>query len=619
MKRSIRWRIAVPYVLLILLLMVLALFYLSNLVRDVYLDSQRRQLEAECRVIADAIRSSLTQHSPSALDPLAYRYARLVDARVTVIAADGTVLGESHRSSVDMENHLGRPEIQQALSEGRGSSVRYSETIRYDMLYVAVLVEGEGGPVGFVRLAVPLSRVEERVAGLRQTLLLAWLLVTLLSVVLASLIAERTAHPIRRLTAVARRLAEGDLNARLYVSTEDEIGQLTRAFNEMADRLRTQVHTLAEEQSRLAAVLESAASGIVITDAEGEVRLMNPAAAQLLDTTAERALGRSFAQAVRYHQLIELWQECRREQQEQSGVIEISLQGLFVQAIVKPFQQGDMPGYLVLLQDLTRIRRLETVRRDFISNISHELRTPLAGLKALVETLEEGALDDPPAARHFIKRMEVEVDALTQVVAELLELSRIESGKIPLRLRPVSWTELVLPAVERLQPQAERAMLEIVVEPADAPPVLADAERVQQVVTNLVHNAIKFTPPGGTIRITGRAFSAGPDELPVPAPLPPGEWFVLAVQDDGVGIDPDDLPRIFERFFKADRARSGGGTGLGLAIAKHIVQGHGGQIWAESPSRHPFWKEEAPMSGKDGRRRGSTFYFCLPVVRDSDV
>jgi two-component system phosphate regulon sensor histidine kinase PhoR len=229
------------------------------------------------------------------------------------------------------------------------------------------------------------------------------------------------------------------------------------------------------------------------------------------------------------------------------------------------------------------VRRLETVRRDFISNISHELRTPLAGLKALVDTLRGGAIKDRPAAKRFLKRMDAEVDALTQMVEELLELSRIESGQAPLRLTPTPVAEVVIPPLDRLRPQAERAGLALTVQlPPELPSVLADADRVRLVLTNLVHNAVKFTPPGGRIVVTAQAA---------------GDQVLFSVQDSGVGIPASDLPRVFERFYKADRARSGGGTGLGLAIAKHVVQGHGGSIWAES------------VEGQ-----GSTFHFTLPAA-----
>jgi two-component system phosphate regulon sensor histidine kinase PhoR len=521
-----------------------------------------------------------------------------------------------------MDNHANRPEIRQAMAQGQGSSVRLSDTVGYDMLYVAVRIGSQDDTVGTVRVSLPLSKIQTQVRSLRRVLLFASLFATLLAAALAVAIAERIARPVRRLTRVAERMAQGDLSARIYATGHDEVGMLSRAFNHMADRIREQVGDLAGEQSRLAAVLDNAASGVIITDAEGRVSMMNPAAARLLDTTQERSLGASFAQAVRYHHLIDLLQRCREEQQEQSGVVEIALQNLFLQAIAKPFLQGGVRGYLVILQDLTRIRRLETIRRDFISNISHELRTPMAGLKAVVDTLRDGALEDPPAARRFLDRMETEVDSLTQMVEELLELSRIESGKIPLRLRPTPVTETIEPPVERLRPQAERAGVEVAVElPAALPPLLADAERVQRVVTNLVHNAIKFTPAGGRVRITGCTLhvSPGGNTLPAtsalqPGMLEPGQWVLIAVQDTGVGIDPDDLPRVFERFYKADRARSSGGTGLGLAIAKHIVQGHGGQIWAQSPSANPFWETPVPDRERAAMRsrHGSTFYFVLP-------
>ncbi len=394
-------------------------------------------------------------------------------------------------------------------------------------------------------------------------------------------------------------MAAGDLDARLFPTTRDEVGQLTQAFNHMADQIREQVTTLAEEQSRLAAVLDHMADGVLITDENSQVRLINAAAARLLHTSEEESLGRSFAQVAPHHPLIELWKACREQSEEQVDTVEVSHHGLFLRAIVTPFgylpqRAQEMPqsasfedmageGYLIILQDLTPIRRLETVRRDFISNISHELRTPLAGLKALVDTLRGGAIKDRPAAKRFLKRMDTEVDALTQMVEELLELSRIESRQAPLRLAPTLVSEVVIPPVDRLRPQAERSGQELTFHlPPDLPPVLADVEPARVALTNLIHNAVKFTAPGGQITVSAQ---------------PSGETILFSVKDTGVGIPADDLPRVFERFYKADQARSGGGTGLGLAIAKHVVQGHGGCIWAES------------VEGE-----GSTFFFTLPVA-----
>jgi two-component system phosphate regulon sensor histidine kinase PhoR len=595
---SIRWRIAVPYVVLILLAMAGLAVYLSGLVRDAHLADLQAQLTSEARLIGDALASSPAWDEPGGdLDPLARDYADLLDARLTLIGVDGTVLGESHDDRTQMDNHLYRPEVQQALAQGQGSSIRFSRTVGYEMMYVAVPAMVEGRVRGIARVAVPLRQIEANVARLRWAVLSAALISALGAALLAVLIAECTTRPVRELTEVVQRLAEGDLSARLLPLTRDEVGTLTRAFNQMSDRLRETVSRLVEERGRLVAVLDNMANGVVITDGDGRVRLINPAAIRLLGIAEEAALGRPLAQVARDYRIIDLWQRCCEQNEEQSKPVEVSRQGPFLQAIATPLRDAGPRACLVILQDLTQIRRLETVRRDFISNISHELRTPLASLKALVDTLRDGALEDPPAAHRFLERMETEVDALTQMVQELLELSRIESGQVPLRLKPTPVADVVLPPVERLRPQAERAGLNLTTDlPPDLPLILADAERVQQAITNLVHNAIKFTPPGGQIVVRASFVETEQEELlSLPAPVSP--CLLVSVEDTGVGIPADELPRVFERFYKADRARSGGGTGLGLAIAKHIVQAHGGRIWAES------------VEGK-----GSTFYVALPAL-----
>jgi two-component system phosphate regulon sensor histidine kinase PhoR len=586
MFRRLRWRIALPYVALILVATLGLTIYISEQVRQVRLADLEAQLLADARLLAERVAPLLQEgEAPTVLDALARQWSTLLEARVTIIGADGVVLGESHEDRTQMDNHLYRPEVQQALKANQGSSQRYSATMGYEMMYAAFPVRAQdGGEVlGFMRVALPLRDIEANVGRLRRNIMLAGLLTAMVAGLLALVIAERIARPVRQLMEGVERIAEGDLSTRLWPYTRDEIGQLTHAFNHMADQLRDQMTTLAEERGRLSAVLDHMADGVLITDEAGQVQLLNSAAARLLATTAERAVGRSFAQVAPHHSLIELWKQCREQGEEQIETVEISRHGLFLQAIVTPFEEADAEGYLVILQDLTRIRRLETVRRDFISNISHELRTPLSGLKALVDTLRGGAIKDPPAAKRFLKRMDAEVDALTQMVEELLELSRIESGQVPLRLVPTTVAEVVIAPMDRLRPQAERAGLELtILLPPHLPQILADVERARMVLTNLVHNAVKFTPPGGSVTVAAR---------------PGGDEVVVSVEDTGVGIPAEDLDRIFERFYKADRARSGGGTGLGLAIAKHVVQGHGGRIWAES------------VEGE-----GSTFYFTLPVA-----
>jgi two-component system phosphate regulon sensor histidine kinase PhoR len=390
------------------------------------------------------------------------------------------------------------------------------------------------------------------------------------------------ARQVRRVTEVVDRLAQGDYAARADLLAGGELNELSGAVNRLAERTESRAARRKRERDRFETVLHNMSDGVIMLDRRGTVALMNPSAERLLRYPANKALHESFVQVVRDYRLADVWQQCAQRREEQSATVEIS-GGLFLRITVSPFLRGAAHGYLVLLQDLSHLHRLEAVRRDFVSNISHELRTPLASIKALVDTLRDGAMSDPPAAEHFLGRMEIEVDSMTQMVQELLELSRIESGQAPLRLFPCALASLIEPSVERLRPQATRAAITLaVVLPDDLPQVMVDADRIRQVVINLVHNAIKFTPAGGYVTVTARSVHDG---------------IVVSVADTGIGVPAEDLSRIFERFYKADRARSGGGTGLGLAIAKHTIQAHNGRLWVES------------IEGK-----GSTFSFTLPLV-----
>jgi two-component system phosphate regulon sensor histidine kinase PhoR len=332
------------------------------------------------------------------------------------------------------------------------------------------------------------------------------------------------------------------------------------------------------ERARLATVLEQMTDGVLIADAQGIVQFANPAAGRLFQTS--NPIHRSLTEVIRNHQLVEAWRRSQQTGELQSESVEVPTRHQYLQLVVIPDTHAS--GSLLLVQDLTRIRRLETVRRDFISNLSHELRTPLASLKALTETLQDGALDDPPAARQFIGQIQVEVDALTQMVTELLELSRIESGRLSLDLQAVAPFDLLDSASRRMQLQAERAGLTLRVECTNhLPKVRIDSQRLEQVLVNLIHNAVKFTHAGGKV-VLGAEAGAGEVQF--------------AVRDTGIGIPATDVPRIFERFYRVDKSRTGSGTGLGLSIAKHIVEAHKGKIWAES------------TEGK-----GSTFYFTIPL------
>ena len=392
----------------------------------------------------------------------------------------------------------------------------------------------------------------------------------------------------RRVEAYSRALANTQ-KAPLPVPA-GELEGLSIAVNALILDLNQELGALNEEHDRLAAVLDQMTDGVLIADAEGRVQLSNPAARRLFGV--RDATGRTITEVMRYHQFVEAWRRCQETHEMQSESLEVPAQRRFLHLIVVPDRHAS--GSLLLVQDLTRVRQLETVRRDFVSNISHELRTPLASLKALTETLQGGALADQEAGPWFLERINAEVDALTQMAQELLDLSRIESGQVQLELAVLPPRVLLESAAERMRMQAERAELNLRVDCSEqVPDVRADQGRLEQVLVNLIHNAVKFTRPGGEVVLLAETATAENGE----AAAPPMVRF--AVRDSGIGIPADDLPRIFERFYRVDRSRTGGGTGLGLSIARHIVEAHGGRIWAES------------VEG-----RGSTFYFTIPVKRE---
>jgi two-component system phosphate regulon sensor histidine kinase PhoR len=583
MFRSIRWRITFPYVALILVTMLGLGIYLSNFVRTTYLNNLQSKLTDEARMIGVVITPDLQSVAGTPdLDPQARQWAGVLNTRVTIIAPDGSVWGESTQNHLNLQNHSNRPEVIQALADGEGSSIRSSQTLGITMMYTAVRVVDNGKTLGLVRVALPLSVVNANVASLQRIWIIATLIATLLALLIAALIAGRISQPVRELTQSAWQLAASQAGQQPIPARRDEIGQLTQVFNLMSTRLSGQITDLETERARLEAVLQKMTDGVLIVDAEGLVQLLNPAAEKMFSISLSPAVGKPLIEVVRHHQPSEMWQHCRATGESQRVEFDVGLR-LSLQGIATSLSPVLPGSTLLLFQDLTRQRQIEHMRRDFISNVSHELRTPLAALKALTETLLGGALADPPAARRFLEQIETEVDSLSLLVTELLELSRIESGRVPLNLVPTRPIDIVQPAVERLQLQVDRSGLNLHVDcREDLPAVMADASRVQQVLVNLLHNAIKFTTPEGEVNVSA---------------IRQEQWVQFAVSDTGIGIAPEDLPRIFERFYKVDRSRASSGTGLGLAIARHLVEAHGGRIWAESEP------------GK-----GSTFYFTIPLA-----
>lgn len=406
------------------------------------------------------------------------------------------------------------------------------------------------------------------------------------SVVLAAwLIARTITRPIRKLTVASRRITSGELGQRLTIEAKDEVGELAHAFNEMSARTKELVETVSADRTRLAAILDNMADGVIMTDVEGNVWLANSAARKLFNM--EYAAEKTLIEVVRDHEMDGVWKLCLKTATTQTVQYESGIAKRYIRAIAIPIVNGELSGILLLVQDLTELKDLQTTRRDLIGNISHEFRTPLAGIKAMVETLRDGAVDDRETAMDFLNRIDDEVERLTQIVAELTELSRIETGKADLAMESVNLNLLTDEVINQLAPQLKRQELTVEKDLAAGLPLIrVDRARIRQVIVNIVHNAIKFTGPRGKITVATRMYD---------------DSIVVAVSDTGVGIAGSDMPRVFERFYKGDRARpGGGGTGMGLAIAKHVIEAHGGDVWVES--------EEG---------KGSTFSFSLPLQAGS--
>jgi len=557
--------------------------YLANSTRSSQLDNLRSQLENEARITAEASSPGfLSQDKKGVLDALTKRLGEQTATRVTLIALDGTVLGDSEEDPATMENHATRPEIRDALSTGSGESTRYSTTLGQKMMYVAVPISHQGEVLGIARVSLPLTAVESLVRRVTVSIIAATAIAALLGILAAWVIARITTRPIRKLTIASRKIASGELEQKITIEARDEVGELARAFNEMSSKLKETVETISGDRARLATILDNMADGVIMTDVEGNISMANNAAGKLFEIKNTDMEKRHLIEVVRDHEIDEVLKLCLKTAETQSTQYESGTSKRYLRVIAIPIAHDELSDGLLLFQDLTELRNLQTTRRELIGNISHEFRTPLAGIKAMVETLRDGAVDDKKVARDFLTRMDDEVERLTQIVAELTEFSRIETGKAELSLEPVNLNLLIEEVIIQLSPQVERQQLSVDKKlAADLRSVQADKERVRQVIVNLIHNAIKFTRPGGKITVATRAH---------------GGSVTVDISDTGIGIAKNALPHVFERFYKVDRARSGRGTGMGLAIAKHVIEAHGGKIRVQS--------EEG---------KGSTFSFSLSL------
>jgi len=510
---------------------------------------------------------------------LAAEAGRSLTARVTIMAPDGSVIGDSQvraENLGDLENHLGRPEVQEALKTGQGTAIRYSATLRTDMLYLAVPFNSREMKGGIIRLALPLSTMQKAINGMHTTLGISLLVAFFIALIFSDLLSRLTSRPLRQIAVIAGEIGRGNFQRRLPAEWHDELGDLARIMNDMAARLEEQLTSLSAERNRLDAILAGMGEGLMVTDEDGAITLVNPAFRRLFGVH-EEVVGRPLSHISRHpalHRSYRIVQENGCELQEEM-IIQSGGEKALATHWVPLATGGKIKGMVAVFHDISEQKRLEKVRKDFVANVSHELRTPVTVIKGYAETLLDGVLKgDPERAARFVEIILSHSHRLTDLITDLLSLSEMESTDFVLQLQPVSLEGTIRRACSLLEGKAAGKSIALHTPGGELPCVLADQGRLEQVLINLVDNAVKYTLPGGKVEL------AVSDE---------GESVRIAVRDTGPGIPAESIPRLFERFYRVDagRSRGEGGTGLGLAIVRHIVLLHGGTVRVENNSDGP--------------------------------
>jgi two-component system phosphate regulon sensor histidine kinase PhoR len=603
MTLSIRWKIT-----LAALLAVACGLFIAGLLAIRSLERQEvahlsAVLEARTRLVEYGLQPLFQPNRPrpdrAQLQTQVRELGSRASARITVIAADGTVLADSAVPDADLasvENHRNRPEIQQALATGLGQDIRSSHTTGERTMYRAIVMapRRDAEPV-LVRVGLPMMILDREIANLQQNLVIALGIAFLVAVLVSVWLTRSITRPLAEIAFAARQLAGGHRTTPIKTSSKDEVGLLAATLNQMAEQLHAKIAELSEDRAQLLAMLTSMVEGVMVLDYRGHVLQVNPALERMFDVTRAEARGRPCADVLRHPQLNDLVSTILRTRTNREDEIVIAPSGrcLHIEASVAGGERENEAFAVLVFHDITELRRLEKIRKDFVANVSHELRTPLTSIKGYVEALIDGAKNDPETSGKFLDIILKQSDRLNLILEDLLELSKIESGRVSFRQDPMDLRSVIERTLSMIQPLAEKKGHRLVSTVDDKLPALAgDEDRLVQVLTNLLDNAVKYTPEQGTITVAAHLVPESPGGLPV------GQMIELSVTDTGIGIPEQDRPRVFERFYRVDKARSRelGGTGLGLAIVKHIVEGHGGQVWVEG--NHP---------------RGSRFVVRLPV------
>jgi len=563
MKHNLFYKVFFTYITITLIAMVVVGVYATRQIKAAMMD----RIEGELTSYAGMISLGF---SKSEIEDALKTVSDLSNARITLIDTGGTVIADSEEEASRMDNHLNRPEIQEARIRDKGRSVRFSNTLGIDTLYIAFPVRETGDIQGYIRLARPLVEIRQSVRDITLLILQSFLIVGALSLLIAFIFTSRLVSPIQEMEQFTRRLQDGEEPGTLIIGSTDETGRLARNINYLVGELKERIRSADEEKGKLEAVFSSMEDGILVLDTHGRIEGINTAVQRIFGLSIGEMIGKTPLEILREIPLQHALDAFKETGVPLSREIVFENENPVVIDVTISAVQGLPPGQektMIVLRDITRIKKLERVRADFVANVTHEIKTPLAAIIGFIETLRDGAIDEKETAQHFFEIIQKHAERLNRLVDDLLVISNAELGEMRFSFESISLGGIIDTILPVIEPMALKKEIRIEADiPANLPPIRADRDRLHQIVLNILDNAVKFTPDGGTISIQGVDRNDG--------------TAAVIISDTGVGIPNGEISRLGERFYRVDKTRSRelGGTGLGLSIVKHLMAAHHGRM-----------------------------------------
>jgi two-component system phosphate regulon sensor histidine kinase PhoR len=573
-KKRLLWQLYPSYLLIMLISLVAVTWYATHSLRHFYLDQAASGLEARAHLLEKQILDYLDPLDQKGIDRLCKRIGQSAATRITIILPSGKVVGDSEKDPAAMDTHVDRPEFIQALNDSLGRATRYSRTLDKNLMYVGLAVKKGTRTVAVLRTSTPVDSIDQAIYKIQIKIALVGLIIAVIAAILSLLVSRRITRPMEQIKSWAESVAGGKPHSRPPAAESEEISALSEALNRMAEELQDRIDTIMRQRNEIKAMLASMVEGVIAVDTQERLISMNDSAARMFACRPSDAQGRSIQEVVRNTTLHQFVRDAlSSDRPVETDIVLSGTADRFISCHGTSLTDADghQIGALIVLNDVSHIRKLETIRREFVANVSHEIRTPITAIRGFVETLQDGALDNAEDARRFLGIIEKHVNRLEAIIEDLLSLSRIEqeAETHDIHLSEASLLDVLQNAIQVCQVAAALKKARIDLSCSEHLVAGMDAQLLEQAVVNLLDNAIKYSDEGSSIQLS---CTEGENEI------------VITVKDPGCGIEKRHLPRIFERFYRVDKARSRhlGGTGLGLAIVKHITQAHGGHIKVES-------------------------------------